>query len=276
MSKDPAALLYIDTWLSSTAEMDADCRGWYINLLLHQYDKGSLPSDIEKLAQLAVVKFSEFERFKQVFEQVLKQKFEHSEDGRLKNPKADEVLRGRQKFTEKRSKSGKIGYVVKLAIECGYNQKQIELLKKDLYNDVIDLEQAKDKQVLKQKLKLYINEDVNEDLDITEVDVNKEKDFDIFWKLYDYNVGLRQVQQEWTSILKEMPNEIPKILEHVPKYVKAKPDKKYRKKPENYLKERVWMDEIVDPNKPKEEDSDRYFWKKNWHGNMVKIDRHAL
>lgn len=84
------------------------------------------------------------------------------------------------------------------------------------------------------------DEDGNEDFD-----VNLETDFDIFWKAYDYNVGLRQTQDEWSIITKEMPSEIPKILINVPKYVVSKPDKKYRKKPENYLKERTWQDEIL-------------------------------
>jgi len=72
--KDPAVLFFISDWLTSTAEMDSDCRGWYLNLILHQYDKKDLPDDIEKLAVLAGVKFSEFERFKQVFENEIKSK----------------------------------------------------------------------------------------------------------------------------------------------------------------------------------------------------------
>lgn len=93
-----------------------------------------------------------------------------------------------------------------------------------------------------------------------DIEVDKEKEelitvFDIFWKSYDYNVGLRQVQDEWTQITRDMPNEIPKILEHVPKYVASKPDKKYRKNPENYLKERVWMDDIVDSTKKPQDDT---------------------
>ena len=170
--KDPAALMYIDTWLSSTAEMDADCRGWYLNLTLHQYDKGSLPNDIEKLAQLAVVRFSEFERFKQVWEQVLKHKFKVCEDGRLRNEKAKEILRKREKFTEKRSKSGSVGVIVKLANTLGFTESEKNKLKTDLYNDEIDIEQAKDKQMLKQLLKLY--RDVDEDV-IVDEEVNTHK-----------------------------------------------------------------------------------------------------
>lgn len=253
MSKDPAALMYIDTWLTSTAEMDADCRGWYLNLILHQYDKNSLPNDIEKLAVLASVKFSEFERFKKVFEQMLKQRFEVCEDGRLRNKKAEEVLQSRKKFTDKRSKSGSIGVVIKLAKSIGYDNKQIELLKSDLYSNKVDIEKAKDKQVLEQMLKLYVNGDVNGDIDITDNEI-KERDFDVFWKAYDYNVGKRQAQDEWSSISKEMPKEIANILIHVPKYVLSKPDKKFRKKPENYLKDRSWNDEIVMPTTKSQQD----------------------
>ena len=82
----------------------------------------------------------------------------------------------------------------------------------------------------------------------------KENDFDIFWKAFNYNVGQRQTQDEWFSIIKEMPNEIAKILVHVPKYVLSKPDKKYRKKPENYLKERIWQDEIEELNNEAKKD----------------------
>lgn len=253
MAKDPAALLYIDTWLTSTAEMDADCRGWYINLTLHQYDKKSLPNDIELIAQLAVVKFSEFERFKQVWEQVLKQKFSICEDGRLKNPKADEIITSREKFTKKRSKSGNIGVVVKSAKALGYSESEITRLKSELYSDKIDVEQAKNKQVLEQMLKLYRNGDVNKDSNIDsldnedEIDLSAPDPFQEFWSAFDYNVGMRQAQDEWQKISKYMPKEIPKILDNVPKYVKSKPDKTYRKKPQNYLAERVWMDEIVEP-----------------------------
>jgi uncharacterized protein YdaU (DUF1376 family) len=91
--KDPAALLYIDTWLTSTAGIDADVRGWYLNLVLHQYDKKDLPNDIEELAVLAGVKFSEYKRFEHVFEHVFKQKFKINENGRLENEIAKEIIR---------------------------------------------------------------------------------------------------------------------------------------------------------------------------------------
>jgi len=104
-------------------------------------------------------------------------------------------------------------------------------------------------------------ENVNENEDLDVIEINKESDFDIFWKAYDYNVGLRQAQDEWLKIKREMPNEISKILVHVPLYVASKPDKQHRKRPENYLKEGIYNDEIVptkELNSPKAFDREAY------------------
>lgn len=164
--KDPACLFYIDTWLSATAEMDSDVRGWYLNLILHQYDKKDLPNDAEKLAVLAGVKFSEFQRFKQMLEQVLMHKFKVNESGRLENSFAKSILEGRDKFKEKRAKSGNIGVVIKIALQIdGFTNEYIERLKDDLYLlDEDEINKHKDKQMLKQMLKLYINENGNKDI----------------------------------------------------------------------------------------------------------------
>ena len=163
--KDPAALFFIDTWLSATAEMDSDVRGWYLNLILHQYDKKDLPNDAEKLAVLAGVKFSEFERFKQVLEHVLMQKFKLNESGRLENAYAKSIIEGREKFKDVRSKSGNIGVVIKIALSIkGFKEKYIERLKQDLFTmNEEEINKHKDKQMLEQMLKLYINENGNKD-----------------------------------------------------------------------------------------------------------------
>lgn len=170
-SRDPAVLFYIDTWLTATAEMDSDVRGWYLNLILHQFDKKSLPNEMEKLASLAGVRFSEFERFKQVFEQVLKQKFKENENGRLENDYAKTILQAREQFKDKRSKSGNVGVIIKTAKEIGFSEIEINELKSTLYSlESNEIEKYKDKQMLKQVLeqmrKLYINKDENKDKSI--------------------------------------------------------------------------------------------------------------
>lgn len=162
MSKDPAVLFYINDWLTSTAEMDADVRGWYLNLLLHNYDKTDLPNDVEKLAVLCNVKFSEYERFKQVFEQVLKQKFEQTENNRLTNLRTNDILKNREIFKDKRSNAGKVSYVMKYLAKNYNKEYRIKALKeyvKDNFDYNIDLKNEQVlKQVFEQVFELYRNE----------------------------------------------------------------------------------------------------------------------
>lgn len=170
MAKDPAVLFYPDKWMMATAGMPSDVRGWYLNLILHQYDKGELPNDIEELATLAGIRISEYERFKQMFEQVLKQKFKQNDKGALENEKAKEILQARQKFKNKRSNSGIMGVFVKIAKhELSATPSQIDFLKSELEKiDYTSIDKQMRKQVLKQMLKLYINVNANVNTSATE------------------------------------------------------------------------------------------------------------
>lgn len=167
MGKDPAALFYIDKWLVATKEMKAGCRGWYLNLILHQFDKGDLPNDIEELANLADVRISEFKEFEQVFEQTLKHKFEENENGRLENQFAKEIMQARETFKNKRSFAGKLSYVLRYYRENHKPKKALERFIKE--NIDLDFD-VKNKQVLEQVFKqiseLYIN--VNKDISLEE------------------------------------------------------------------------------------------------------------
>ena len=184
-TKDPAVLFYIADWLKSTAEMDADVRGWYLNLILHNYDKKDLPNDIEKLAVLCGVKFSEYKRFEQVFEQVLKQKFELTENNRLTNPKADNILRSRKDFKNKRSEAGKTSYIMKYMAKYHtkeYNNIEIKEYIKSNFDYTIDTKNEHlIKQMFKHLFELYINENENviENKNITKDIIVKETKKDI-------------------------------------------------------------------------------------------------
>lgn len=164
--KDPAVLLYINDWLVSTADMDADCRGWFLNLLLHNYDKGSLPDDIEKLAVLCNVRFSEFNRFEQVFEQVLKHKFNKDLNGTLTNERTKSILRKREAFKEKRSTAGKMSYLMRFFAKkypAEYRKTKVrEFIRQKFDFTTVDL---KNEQVLEQVFEhlfeLYRNENEN-------------------------------------------------------------------------------------------------------------------
>jgi hypothetical protein len=170
--KDPAVLIYFDKWIASTNGLKAIYRAWYFDLLIYNYDKGSIPNDIDEIAGICRVLPSEYDLFKQVVIQVLDQKFKLVND-RYINEVAIDVLRKRELFVDKRSKSGNIGVVIKLATTIkGFNIKHLDRLKKELFAmDLDDINKHKDKQVLEQVLKLYINVDVNEDVDIN---INKD------------------------------------------------------------------------------------------------------
>lgn len=163
--KDPAVLIYFDKWIASTNGMKADFRGWYMDLLIYQYDKGAIPEDLDELAGICRVRPSEYDAFKQVVKQVLMQKFVQNDDGTWYNEFANEILRKREKFTDKRQKSGNIGVIIKLCKTIkGFNLKYQQRLKTELFTLTSEeIEKHKVKQVLMQKLKLYI--DVNEDED---------------------------------------------------------------------------------------------------------------
>jgi len=112
-TKDFYFKFFFKDWLVSTQGMDAEVRGWYITLLCHQADKHRLPNDLENLAELAGVKISQFERFKECFKRTLKHKFTKTEDGELYNLKMDEVINNRKKDHSIQSKRATIGVFVK-------------------------------------------------------------------------------------------------------------------------------------------------------------------
>jgi len=190
--KDPAALVYIDKWSSATKGMRGCEKGWYFDLILYQFDKGSIPNDFDTLASICSVRPSEFDLFKQVFEQVLKHKFKQNLEGSLENPFASDIIQKRQRFLDKRSNAGKISYILRFARKNFKLNKKKEAFLKDNVDVDIDL---KNEQVLKhmleQKLELYINEDedINEDVDINKsvvfpFETNKFKEQWEVWKNY--------------------------------------------------------------------------------------------
>lgn len=164
-AKDPAALFYIANFLVATAEMKGDCTGWYTRLILHQFDKKSLPNNLEELANLANVRASEFEVFKQVWQQVLKQKFEVLSTGRLQDAEAAEIIRTRESFIDKRAASGRKSAFIKLIRrELCQDENVIHFIKTHVKDEQIE---TKDQQVLKQvyhqMFQLYINIDIDKD-----------------------------------------------------------------------------------------------------------------
>lgn len=99
MTKDPAFLFYSKDWLEGTAEYMPDEKGVYIDLLCHQHQKGSLPSDTVRLARMVGLSHDAFLKIWNVISVHFKQV-----DDRLVNRKLNQVM------TE-RSEKGKLNTI---------------------------------------------------------------------------------------------------------------------------------------------------------------------
>lgn len=66
--------------------------------------------------------------------------------------------------------------------------------------------------------------------------------FEDFWQLYDKNNAMPKCLKKWEKI-KQAARE--KIMEHLALYVRATPDRQYRKNPITYLTNQSWNDEII-------------------------------
>lgn len=67
--------------------------------------------------------------------------------------------------------------------------------------------------------------------------------FETFWNLYDKKVGDRdKVMKKWGSFKK---SDQEAIMQHIPIYKLAQPDKTFRKNPSTYLNNKSWNDEII-------------------------------
>lgn len=70
-----------------------------------------------------------------------------------------------------------------------------------------------------------------------------EKDFEWFWNTYDKKTGRDSCYTKFTKLKKD---DIAKIKETLPEYIKNTPDKKYRKNPTTYLNNKCWNDEVIE------------------------------
>jgi len=71
--------------------------------------------------------------------------------------------------------------------------------------------------------------------------------FEDFWDLYDKKVGSKEViERKWGKLT---DTERIKIMDYIPHYRNAQPDKQYRKNPETFLNGKGWNDEIINSKK---------------------------
>lgn len=113
MGKDPAFLFYSKDWLEGTAEMTSEEKGVYVDLLAHQHQKGSLPTETKKLAKLAGLSESEFLK---VWSE-LSSKFVANASGRLVNRKLNGIVSERLDKGWRNTIIGTLGAIVRYAVQ---------------------------------------------------------------------------------------------------------------------------------------------------------------
>lgn len=69
--------------------------------------------------------------------------------------------------------------------------------------------------------------------------------FNDFWELYDKKEDRPKCEKKWNTINQGARE---KIMEHLALYIRATPDKQYRKNPLTYLNNQSWNNEIITPN----------------------------
>lgn len=99
MANKPYMPLMMGDWIRGTRGMKAEVRGVYISLLIHQYDNGYLPDDLEELRLIDP-------EIDKVWDK-LKSKFQKQNDGNLLNMKLEEVRKYFNKQKENGDKGGR-------------------------------------------------------------------------------------------------------------------------------------------------------------------------
>jgi len=88
---------------------------------------------------------------------------------------------------------------------------------------------------------------------VEDVEILINYSFEEFWELYDKKVGRKiPLEKKWLSLSDEQRHE---IMDYVPDYINAQPNKKFRKNPETFFNSEAWNDEIINNNQNETENA---------------------
>ena len=106
MNRAPAFQLYADDFLGGTADMSAEEVGAYIRLLCHQWNKGGLPNDPDRLAKMAGLMAVPMASPSLGY---VLAKFQPCADGQLRNERLEKVRAESESYRKNQSENGKKG-----------------------------------------------------------------------------------------------------------------------------------------------------------------------
>lgn len=212
MGKAPAFQFYANDFMDATSTWPAIAVGLYVRCLCKQWTNGSVPADLKTIARATHCDFAEV----QEAWPLVGKKFIDQGDGTLKNKRLEEVRARQIEVSEERSKAGKAGAIARANVKA---------------NASTNAKQRKVKE--KEKVEREVEGEVETLIWPT---------FKDWFDMYDKRRDKDQCETEWAKLDQAM-HEL--IYRHTEQYVKAQPDKLYRKDPIRYLKKKGWNDEVI-------------------------------
>lgn len=82
-----------------------------------------------------------------------------------------------------------------------------------------------------------------------EIEITTE-DFELWWCSYDKKVGKEKAKKLWDKLSNKDKKA---CMEYTPAYVASTSEKRFRKNPETYLRNKSWNDEIIQRNNPNQQ-----------------------
>ena len=205
MSKDPAFLMYSSDFLTGVTDLTMEERGQFITLLCLQHQKGHLS---KKLMQLQCHGIPTAD---------VLAKFRMDENGLYYNERVEQEREKRAAHSQKQRENA------------------LKRWKKD--NSTTKPSQS-DGNAMAMPLE---NENENENRDEIKVEIYPA--FSDFWDLYDKKVGSKEkIEKKWNALSQSTKEQ---IIDYLPAYLEATPDKAYRKNPQTFLNNQSWEDEII-------------------------------
>lgn len=210
MAKDPAFLFFPGDWLGGTMTFSRSHKGAYMDLLMCQFNQGHMA-----LQDIQIV-LGETD-FNTMWENKLKSKFIQDGSGLYYNQKLEDETIKRRNFTKSRTDN---------LNSSSHKEHHMGNHKSDHKTSLME----------------YGNRDGDDntnDNGIKPLNIP----FNVFWNLYDKKVGDRdKLEKKWASF---KPADRVKIMEYIPRYIRAQPDKKYRKNPSTFFNNKSWNDELI-------------------------------
>ncbi len=286
MSKDPAFLWYPNDYIGGTMGMTFEEKGAYIELLMMQFNRGHMEAHMigQTVGQLwdkIKCKFIQDDNglwynVRLEYEQSKRKNYVSSRNKNLEGSnqysKGKEVLahmsdhmenenRNENKNKDKSVKSLLFPFSTLRFNDAWEQWKSYRKNKHNLIYESIDEEQDDlyaitnlSKGIESSIIKIIIDgiaddttsfhkdKKVNNDYQDVEILINHS--FNEFWDLYDKKVGVKsKLEKKWNKFTDDVRH---LIMQYIPKYRIAQPDKQFRKNPEAFFNQEAWNDELID------------------------------